>query len=201
MKKIDLLRCAGSIRSNVLHEYASGLACPERKPKDRIFARRASRTESYRRADKNKDSCPAVGHGGLFAHQASGAGAESVVFPPADYSAIEGEPSGSKAMDLCLGAACKLSLWRTCLGKMRLASQAPKTTLKQLVSAPSLLQAHPRSTPCNIVTPECFHRGSTRLTTTLSHVEWVGGLVRVSSGFLLKACGNDGVRIRHYAAS
>jgi hypothetical protein len=24
------------------------------------------------------------------------------------------------------------------------------------------------------VTPECFNRGSTMLTTTLSHVEWVG---------------------------
>jgi hypothetical protein len=30
-----------------------------------------------------------------------------------------------------------------------------------------------------IVTPECFYRGSTvLLTTTLSHVEWVGGPVR-----------------------
>ena len=29
------------------------------------------------------------------------------------------------------------------------------------------------------VTPECFNRGSTMLTTTLSHVEWVGGPVRV----------------------
>jgi hypothetical protein len=25
------------------------------------------------------------------------------------------------------------------------------------------------------VTPECFNRGSTMLTTTLSHAEWVGG--------------------------
>ena len=33
------------------------------------------------------------------------------------------------------------------------------------------------------VTPERFYRGSTVLTTTLSHVEWVGGPVRVSSGF------------------
>ena len=44
MKKADLLRCARSTRSNVLHEYASGLACPERKPKDRVFARLASWT-------------------------------------------------------------------------------------------------------------------------------------------------------------
>jgi hypothetical protein len=33
------------------------------------------------------------------------------------------------------------------------------------------------------VTPERFYRGSTVLTTTLSHVEWVGGLVPVLSGF------------------
>ena len=33
------------------------------------------------------------------------------MFPPAEYSAIEGEPSGAKAMGLCLGAAFKLSLW------------------------------------------------------------------------------------------
>ena len=29
-----------------------------------------------------------------------------------------------------------------------------------------------------VVTPECFYRGSTMLTTTLSRVEWVGGTVR-----------------------
>jgi hypothetical protein len=33
------------------------------------------------------------------------------------------------------------------------------------------------------VTPECFNRGSTMLTTTLSRVEWVGGPVPVSPGF------------------
>jgi hypothetical protein len=57
-----------------------------------------------------------------------------------------------------------------------------------------------------VVTPECFNRGSTVLTTTLSHVEWVGGPVRNSPGFPpkdgsirspvadpLKACGNDGL--------
>ena len=33
------------------------------------------------------------------------------------------------------------------------------------------------------VTPECFNRGSTMLTTTLSQVEWVGGPVPVSPGF------------------
>src|SRR5262245_57409181 len=43
------------------------------------------------------------------------------------------------------------------------------------------------------VTPECFNRGSTILTTTLSHVEWVGGPVRGSPGFPLKTCGNDGL--------
>jgi hypothetical protein len=32
------------------------------------------------------------------------------------------------------------------------------------------------------------------LTTTLSHVEWVGGPARVSPGFPLKTCGNDGLR-------
>ena len=30
------------------------------------------------------------------------------------------------------------------------------------------------------VTPECFFRGSTTLTTTLCHVEWVGGPGRIS---------------------
>jgi len=44
------------------------------------------------------------------------------------------------------------------------------------------------------VTPECFYGGSTVLTTTLSHVEWVGGLVPVSPGFPLETCGNDGLR-------
>ena len=43
-----------------------------------------------------------------------------------------------------------------------------------------------------VVTPECFYRGSshgsTVLTMTLRPVEWV----RVSPGFPLKACGNDG---------
>ena len=32
-----------------------------------------------------------------------------------------------------------------------------------------------------VVAPECFYRGSTMLTTTLSHVEWVGGPVRTSA--------------------
>src|SRR5438309_9071187 len=49
------------------------------------------------------------------------------------------------------------------------------------------------------VTPECFYRGSTvLLTTTLSHVEWVGGPVpdppvvsQVEPP--LKTCGNDGL--------
>ena len=36
---------------------------------------------------------------------------------------------------------------------------------------------------------------STMLTTTLSHVEWVGGPVRISPGFPLKAYGNDGLGI------
>jgi len=54
-----------------------------------------------------------------------------------------GEPSGAKAMGLCLGVACKLSLWSERPGKMRVASQAPKMTLKLFVSVPSLLQAHP----------------------------------------------------------
>ena len=44
------------------------------------------------------------------------------------------------------------------------------------------------------VTPDCFYRGSTVLTTTLSRVEWVGGPVAVPPGFPLKACGNDGLR-------
>jgi hypothetical protein len=56
------------------------------------------------------------------------------------------------------------------------------------------------------VTPECFNRGSTVLTMTLSHVEWVRGPVSVSPGFPpkdgsvqslvadpLKARGNDGI--------
>ena len=46
-------------------------------------------------------------------------------------------------MGLCLGAACKLSLWSKHLGKMRAPSQAPKAALKLFVSVPSLLQAHP----------------------------------------------------------
>jgi hypothetical protein len=55
--------------------------------------------------------------------------------------------------------------------------------------------------------PECFNRGSTMLlTTTLSHVEWVGGPVPVSPGFPtvrephrpegnrgIEAFGNDGL--------
>ena len=54
-----------------------------------------------------------------------------------------------------------------------------------------------------VVTPECFYRGSTVLTTTLSHVEWVGGPARVRLDFRFslrlirplaeKACGNDGL--------
>jgi hypothetical protein len=47
----------------------------------------------------------------------------------------------------------------------------------------------------NGVTLECFYRGSTMLTTTLSHVEWVGGPVPNPPAFALKACGNDGLRI------
>src|SRR5262245_13618265 len=42
------------------------------------------------------------------------------------------------------------------------------------------------------VTPECLNCGSTGLTTTLSHVESVGGSSSTFSGFPLKACGNDG---------
>jgi hypothetical protein len=59
------------------------------------------------------------------------------------------------------------------------------------------------------VIPECFYRGSTvLLTTTLSHVEWVGGPVPNPPGFPtvrephrpegnrgIEACGNDGLRI------
>jgi hypothetical protein len=61
------------------------------------------------------------------------------------------------------------------------------------------------------VTPECFDRGSTMLTTTLSHVEWVVGPVPDSPGFPpkdgsvrshvadpFKACGNDGLRIGNF---
>jgi hypothetical protein len=54
-----------------------------------------------------------------------------------------GKPSGAKAMGLCLGAACKLSLGSKRSGKMRIARQAPKTTLKLIVYVPSLLQARP----------------------------------------------------------
>ena len=49
------------------------------------------------------------------------------------------------------------------------------------------------------VTPECFNRGSTvLLTTTLSHVEWVGGPVPVSPVVSpveppIEAFGNDGL--------
>jgi hypothetical protein len=43
------------------------------------------------------------------------------------------------------------------------------------------------------VNPECLTRGSTVLTTTVSHVEWVGGPVPVSPGFPIKAFGNDGL--------
>jgi hypothetical protein len=43
------------------------------------------------------------------------------------------------------------------------------------------------------ITPECFNRGSTVLTTALSHVEWFGGPVRIPPGFPLEACGNDGL--------
>src|SRR5207249_11148683 len=76
-----------------------------------------------------------------------------------DYAlvtAIEGRASRAKAMSLCLGAACKLSYWSECLGKMRAPSQAPKTALKLFVPfdpaqgrpVPSLLQLIPRSTQC-----------------------------------------------------
>ena len=55
------------------------------------------------------------------------------------------------------------------------------------------------------VTPECFYRGSTMLTTTLSQVEGSGVQSRVRLDFTstssvwqaqppLKACGNDGLR-------
>ncbi len=37
-----------------------------------------------------------------------------------------------------------------------------------------------------VVTPECFNRGSTMITTTLSQAEWVGGPVRNSPGFPLQ---------------
>jgi cholesterol transport system auxiliary component len=42
LKKTRILRCAQSPRYNVLAKYASSLACPERKPKDRFIARLAS---------------------------------------------------------------------------------------------------------------------------------------------------------------
>ena len=42
-------------------------------------------------------------------------------------------------------------------------------------------------------TPERFNRGSTMLTMTLRHVEWVGGPVPVSPGFPIEAFGNDGL--------
>jgi hypothetical protein len=45
------------------------------------------------------------------------------------------------------------------------------------------------------VTPEFLYRGSTMLTTTLSHVEWVGGPDPDFPGFPLKTCWNDGLRI------
>jgi len=47
------------------------------------------------------------------------------------------------------------------------------------------IRLHPRR--CQVVTPECFNRGSTVLTTTLSNVEWSGGPVRNSSGFPLQS--------------
>ena len=43
--------------------------------------RNPDRAESHRRADKNKNNRPSVGHGGLFNCQASGAGVESVINP------------------------------------------------------------------------------------------------------------------------
>ena len=42
------------------------------------------------------------------------------------------------------------------------------------------------------VTPECFYRGSTVLTTTLSHVEWVAGPGPIRLDSRLR--GNDGLR-------
>jgi hypothetical protein len=48
---------------------------------------------------------------------------------PLDHSweRSRGDPSRVKAMGLCLGAACKLSLWSERLVRMRAPSQAPKT--------------------------------------------------------------------------
>ena len=46
-------------------------------------------------------------------------------------------------MDLCLGAAPKLSLQSGRLGKIRALCRAPYTVLKLFASVPSLLQAHP----------------------------------------------------------
>ena len=41
----------------------------------------------------------------------------------------------------------------------------------------------------NLVTPECFNRGSAMLTTTLSQVEWVGVQIRTRLDSRLKHAG------------
>src|SRR5207244_3579686 len=67
--------------------------------------RNSDRTESHRRANQDKDNRPSVGYDGLFHHQASDSGVESVMFLPAargDYSGSRGEPSRAKAMGLYL---------------------------------------------------------------------------------------------------
>jgi hypothetical protein len=54
-----------------------------------------------------------------------------------------GDPSRVKAMGLCHGAACKLSLWSERLGRNASAEPSTKDALKLFVSVPSLLQVHP----------------------------------------------------------
>jgi hypothetical protein len=50
-------------------------------------------------------------------------------------------------------------------------------------------------TAFKVVTPECFYRGSTLLTKTLSRLsKGRGSSPNIPPGFPLKACGNDGLR-------
>jgi hypothetical protein len=69
----------------------------------------------------------------------------------------------------------------------------PQPILPRAGYQKTLLRIRPKG-----ATPEHFYRGSTVLTTTLSHVEWVGGPVPISSGFPIEAFGNDRLEVLEY---
>ena len=74
------------------------------------------------------------------------------------------------------------SLLKTKMRRLKIFSEV----MNHLEAGCGVSRGPPMTFP-QVVTPECFNRGSTVLTTTLSHVEWVGGPVRNSPGFPLKS--------------